>query len=70
VADADADLDVVEVVVDGGSLNMNFAVTDVTGESASGWDLFQFPPETTLEVHVRVTDSARNTTTETQSVTL
>ncbi len=70
VADSGNDLDVVEVVVGDGSYNLNFAVTDVTGGSASGWDIFQFPIGTSLNVSLKVTDTAGNTTQQSKSVTL
>jgi hypothetical protein len=70
VSDSESDLDVVEVVVNDGSYNLNFAVTDVSGRSASGWDIFQFPLETTLNVNIRVTDTAGYTTKESQSIIL
>ncbi|WP_435181719.1 polysaccharide lyase [Halorussus sp. AFM4] len=70
VSDPDGNLDTVEVVVVKNGLDMNFAVTDVNGPSASGWDLFQFPIGTELDVNLRVTDSAGNVTEKTRTVTL
>lgn len=63
-------LDTVEVVAVEGAANLNFAVTDVDGENASGWDLFQFPVGTDLDVNLRAKDVAGNVTKETTSLTL
>jgi len=70
VEDSGNDLDVVEVVVSDGSYNLNFAVTDVSGGSASGWDIFQFPIGTSLNVSLKVIDTAGNTTQQSKSVAL
>ena len=70
VADPNGDLDTVEVVTVKDVASMNFAVTDVNGASASGWDLFQFPVGTALDVTLRVTDGRGNVTKRTRSVTL
>lgn len=70
VADADADLDVVEVVVHNGSADVNFSVQDVSGSSASGWELFQFPTGTTLDVDLRVKDAASNAAKDSKTITL
>lgn len=70
VSAADEELDTVEVVAVEGVADMNFAVSDVSGESASDWDLFQFPVGTELDVNLRVTDAAGNVTKETKSITL
>ena len=70
VSDPTADLDTVEVVTVNDLSSMNFAVTDVSGASASGWDLFQFPVGTTLDVTLRVTDGAGKVTKQMKTVTL
>ena len=70
VSAADDALDTVEVVAVEGTADMNFAVTDVGGASASGWDLFQFPVGTELDVNLRAKDAAGNVTKRTKSVTL
>jgi hypothetical protein len=70
VSDEAEDLDSVEVVVIDDSATMNFGVTQVSGTSASGWDLFQFPMDSTIDVTVRVKDSAGNVSKETKSVSL
>jgi hypothetical protein len=64
------DLDAVELVVVDDAANVNFSVTDASGANASGWELFQFPIDSAVDVTVRVTDSAGNVTKETKSVTL
>ena len=70
VADPTADLDTVEVVTVQNITSMNFAVTDVSGASASGWNLFQFPVGSTLNVTLRVTDQEGTVTKETKKITL
>jgi len=70
VADSDEDLDVVEVVVNNGPADVNFSVQDVSGRSASGWELFQFPIGTSLDVTLRVEDSAGSAIKESKTVTL
>jgi len=45
-------------------------VNDASGENASGWDLFQFPAGTELDVTLRAKDVAENVTKETKNVTL
>lgn len=70
VSAADAELDTVEVVTAETAEDLNFAVTDVGGESGSGWDLFQFPVGTELDVSLRATDVEENVTRETETVTL
>lgn len=70
VSDTEGDLESVEVVVDDGSYNLNFSVSDVSGGSASGWDLFQFPIGTELNVNLKVTDMAGNSTKQRKTVTL
>lgn len=70
VSDEYGDLDVVEVVVAEGTADINFSVTDVGGSSDSGWKLFQFPVDSTVDVTLRVKDSAGNVTKDTRSVTL
>lgn len=70
IADADEDLDVVEVAVTDGNSDLDFSVEDVSGASASGWEMFQFPTDRTLDVHLRAKDSAGNVTKNSQSVTL
>ncbi|USZ69747.1 polysaccharide lyase (plasmid) [Halorussus salilacus] len=70
VSENEDELDTVEVVVAEDEENMNFAVTDVSGESASGWDLFQFPVDTGLEVTLRAEDGGENVTTQTETITL
>ncbi|NEU58089.1 hypothetical protein FXF75_15490 [Halorussus sp. MSC15.2] len=69
-ADADGDLDTVEAVVNDGSTDVNFAVNDVSGSSASGWELFQFPAGTTMDVTLRVKDAAGSVTKRNQSISL
>ncbi|MFC7079036.1 hypothetical protein [Halorussus caseinilyticus] len=69
-SDADKDLDTVEVVVNDGSADVNFAVEDVSGKRASGWELFQFPTGSTMDVRLRVKDSSGNVTKRSQSVSL
>jgi hypothetical protein len=70
VADADGDLDVVEVVVHEGLADVNFAVQDVSGGSASGWEIFEFPVGTTVEVTLRAKDSSGEVTKKTQTLSL
>ncbi|WP_276302497.1 hypothetical protein [Halorussus lipolyticus] len=70
VADADGDLDVVEVVVSDGSADVNFSVEDVTGASASGWELFQFPVGTLLDVTLRATDADDRVVKRSETITL
>jgi hypothetical protein len=70
VSAADEGLDSVEVVATQDASNVNFAVTDASGESASGWDLFQFPVGTELDVNLRAKDAAGDVTTKTKSITL
>lgn len=70
VEDVNHDLDTVEVVVSESSLSFNFAVTDVSGTTASGWDMFQFPIDSTLDVSLRVTDGRGNTTRTKKTITL
>ncbi len=69
-ADADADLDTVELVVNDGSADLNFAVEDASGGDASGWKLFQFPAGSTVDVILRVTDESGNVTKRSKSVAL
>lgn len=69
VSAADADLDTVEVVVAQGT-DINFSVTDVDGQNASNWDLFQFPINTSLQVSLRVTDQAGTVTKKTKDLSL
>ncbi|WP_128478765.1 hypothetical protein [Halorussus pelagicus] len=70
VADSDGDLDVVEVVVHEGAADVNFSVTDVSGQRGSGWDLFQFPVGSTLDVTLRAKDEGDRVVKESQSITL
>lgn len=70
VSDDDANLDVVETSVAEGATSMNFSVTDISGKSASDWDLFQFPIGSALDVTLRVKDADGNVTKETKSITL
>lgn len=70
VADPDANLDVVEVVVNTGPTDLNFSVSNVDGASASGWDLFQFPVGTNVDVSLRVKDASGNVTKQQQTVSL
>lgn len=70
VADTDGDLDVVEVVVHEGAADVNFSVTDVSGQSGSGWDLFQFPVGSTLDVTLRAKDEGDRVVKESQTITL
>lgn len=70
VSDEAEDLDAVEVVVIDDTAEMNFAVTEVSGASASGWKVFQFPVDSTVDVTLRVTDSAGNVSKDTKTVTL
>lgn len=64
------DLDVVEVVVNGSDTDLDLSVQDVSGASASGWELFQFPLGTALDVHIRVKDVAGNVTKQSKTVRL
>lgn len=70
VSDVENGLETVEVVVVENTADVNFAVTNVAGESASGWDLFQFPIGTELDVTLRVTDAAENATKQSKTITL
>lgn len=70
VADPDADLDVVEVVVHQGVDDVNFSVQDVSGDSASGWELFQFPIGSTLDVTLRAKDATNKVTKDSQTISL
>ena len=70
VSDPDGNLDTVEVSVVENGLDMNFAVTDVKGGGASGWDLFQFPIGSDLDVTVRAKDSDGHASKTTKSITL
>ncbi|WP_135828650.1 polysaccharide lyase [Halorussus halobius] len=70
VADDEEDLDFVEVAANDGSSSLDFAVQDVSGGQASGWELFQFPVGKELDVHVRATDSNGDTSRKTKTVTL
>ena len=69
VSDEAEDLDSVEVVVNADS-GMNFEVTPAAGANASGWELFQFPVGSTVDVTVRVTDESGHVSTERKSVSL
>lgn len=64
------ELDTVEVVANEGGSDLNFEVTDVAGNEASGWDLFQFPVGTELEVNLRARDASDNVTKATKTITL
>jgi len=69
VSKEENELDVVEVsVVE--STNTNFSVNDVSGKSASGWELFQFPVGSEIDVNIRAKDTAGNTTKKIKTVTL
>jgi hypothetical protein len=70
VSNATNGLDTVEVVAAQDSANVNFSVTNASGESASGWDLFQFPVGSSLDVTVRAKDADGNVSKETKSITL
>jgi len=70
VADADADLDVVEVVVHQGTADVNFSVSDVSGTNDSGWDLFQFPVDSTLDVTLRAKDEGNRVVKQSKTITL
>jgi hypothetical protein len=70
VSAADEELDSVEVVASETDNDLNFTVNDASGENASGWDLFQFPVGTELNVTLRVKDAADNVTKETKNITL
>lgn len=70
VSDEAGDLDAVEVVVVDDAADMNFSVSDVGGASASGWELFQFPLDSVVDVTVRVTDEAGNVAKDTKTVSL
>jgi hypothetical protein len=70
VADTDADLDVVEVVVNDGSADVDFSVENVSGKSASGWKLFQFPVGTPLDVTLRAKDAGGRTVKRAKTITL
>lgn len=63
-------LDRVEVVANDGAFGIDFSVAHASGASASGWELYQFPVETTLTVTARVTATDGQTTTEQATVTL
>jgi hypothetical protein len=69
-ADSDSNLDVVEVVVNDGASDVNFSVQDVSGSSASGWELFQFPVGSTLDVSLKIEDSNDNVVKESKTITL
>lgn len=70
VADADGDLDVVEIVVHEGQADVNFAVADVSGSEGSGWQLFQFPVDSTLDVTIRAKDQGDRVVKQSQTITL
>ena len=70
VSDADGDLDTVEIVTAEDLSSLNFAVTDVDGANASGWELFQFPVGASVDVTLRATDGAGNVTDRTKTVSL
>lgn len=70
VSDADGDLSTVEVVVAQTATDVNFSVSQVSGSSASDYDLFQFPVGSTFDVTLRVEDSAGNVTKDTKAVSL
>jgi hypothetical protein len=70
VADTDGDLDAVEVVVHEGAADVNFSVTDASGKSQSGWDLFQFPVGSTLDVTLRAKDEGDRVVKQSQTITL
>jgi len=70
VADADADLDVVEVVVHQGTADVNFSVSDVSGTKDSGWDLFQFPVDSTLDVTLRAKDEGDRVVKQSKTISL
>ncbi|NHN61427.1 MULTISPECIES: polysaccharide lyase [Halorussus] len=70
VSDPDGNLDTVEVSVVENDLDMNFSVTDVKGSGASGWDLFQFPVGSDLDVTVRAKDGDGHATKTTRNITL
>lgn len=69
-SDPAEDLDTVEVVVAKTAADVNFEVTDVGGASASGWELFQFPIGSSIDVTIRAKDEAGNVTKKTESVAL
>lgn len=70
VADADADLDVVEVVVSESSADVNFSVQNVSGGSADGWEIFQFPVGTPLDVTLRAKDAGGRAVKNSKTITL
>lgn len=70
VADADGDLSLVEVVVSGPDLSLNFSTTQVSGKTASGWDLFQFPAGQAYDVTIRVSDQDNVVGKEQQTIQL
>lgn len=70
VSDEHGDLDVVEIVVVDDTGSINFSVVDVGGSNASGWELFQFPIDSTVDVTVRVKDSVGNVSKNSKTVTL
>jgi beta-glucanase (GH16 family) len=69
-ADAAENLDSVEVQVVKDTTQMNFEVTDVSGASASGWDIFQFPTGSTVDVIVTAQTSNGGSAKQTKTVTL
>ncbi|WP_157971727.1 hypothetical protein [Halorussus litoreus] len=69
-SDPAEDLDTVEVVVAKTSSDVNFEVTDVTGGSASGWELFQFPVGSSIDVTIRAKDEAGSVSKESKSISL
>ena len=70
VSSSNQELDTVEIVAAKDILNQNFEVIDVSGRNASGWDLFQFPVGTELNVSLRAQDTAGNVAKDTKSITL
>jgi hypothetical protein len=70
VSDDSGDLDTVEVTVVEGTADVNFSVTDVGGSSASGWELFQFPVGSTVDVTLRVKDADSQVAKKTRTLSL
>lgn len=69
-SDPAEDLDTIEVVVAKSPSDVNFEVTDASGAGASGWELFQFPVGSSIDVTVRAKDEAGNVSKESKSISL
>lgn len=68
--DGKRDLETVKVTTAENGSAMNSNLTPVSGGSAAGWEIFQSPAGTTLDVDVQLTDATGMVTTETQTVAL